>query len=85
MIFASHKKTSPAAVRRRDAVIGDFLNRRAVAGEGLAEGPRGTGLSGGGGSLQGLFQRWDIVAYPTGFEPAASRVGVLRSIQLGYG
>ena len=26
-----------------------------------------------------------IVAYPTGFEPAASRVGVLRSIQLGYG
>ena len=26
-----------------------------------------------------------ILAYPTGFEPAASRVGVLRSIQLGYG
>ena len=26
-----------------------------------------------------------FVAYPTGFEPAASRVGVLRSIQLGYG
>ena len=25
------------------------------------------------------------LAYPTGFEPAASRVGVLRSIQLGYG
>ena len=26
-----------------------------------------------------------VLAYPTGFEPAASRVGVLRSIQLGYG
>ncbi len=25
------------------------------------------------------------MVYPTGFEPAASRVGVLRSIQLGYG
>ena len=26
-----------------------------------------------------------LMACPTGFEPAASRVGVLRSIQLGYG
>ena len=27
----------------------------------------------------------DFLACPTGFEPAASRVGVLRAIQLRYG
>ena len=45
-LHTSPKKTSPAAARRRDAFIGDSLNRRAAAGEGLAGGgPRGTGLS----------------------------------------
>ena len=32
------KRASPAAARRRGTVIGDFLNRRAAAGEGLAGG-----------------------------------------------
>ena len=36
--LTSPKKTFPAAARRRDADIGDFLNRRAAAGEGLAGG-----------------------------------------------
>ena len=50
----SQKKTSPAAARRRDTVIGDLLYRRAAVGEGLAgwapEGPASPkGFTGWGG------------------------------------